>query len=186
MFLGKPDFPELSHISPLCSTTSNIMVRKSIMWLVILAGIGFLIAGPKLKASAKKLAERAEQARNWPIVSGTVMSSSVGKASSSESFYPVIHYKYNYSGKEFESDQVYLGLVTYTDPEKVTRIVSVASAGKPIKIYVNPNLPSDAVLSLNADISTDGEATALMCYIIGPILILLGGFGLLQIRRYAM
>ncbi len=156
------------------------------MCFVILAGIGFLVAGPRLNAKAKRLAERAEQAKNWPIISGTVLESRVGKASSSASFFPEIKYSYSFSGKDYRSDQVYLGLVTFTDAAKVKQLVDVASAGKPIKIRVNPNEPSDAVLSLNGDISSDSEGAAIACFVLGPLFILLGGFGLLQIRRHAM
>ena len=162
------------------------MVKKIVMWLMILAGCVVLALAPGQNAKAKRLGERAEQAKEWPTISGTVITSRVAKASSSESYFPEISYRYAYLGKQYQSDQVFLGQVTFNEPAEARQLVAQAVPGQPVNVRVNPLLPSDAVLSRKGDVTSDSEATAIACFVLGPIFILLGGFGLLQIRRYSV
>lgn len=91
------------------------------------------------------LLRRVAKVRTWPVVSGTILESSVETDADSNS-YPRVRYTYRLNGKEFESDRILpLGEIASTGGYSA-RVVARYPIGAVVKVYVNPMNSIDSAL----------------------------------------
>jgi hypothetical protein len=117
-------------------------------------------------------------ARRWPVVTGRITKSVVdefrgriGKGSALTTLYrPLISFTYEHGGVTYSGSQVSIGVkVTSSNAAFASRIVAKHPAGKTIKVYVNPENPSESLL-------TPGAGGAWFVFAIGAGLLALAYF----------
>lgn len=81
---------------------------------------------------------------------------------------PAITYRYNFKGKDYEGNQYTISSSASRDHDKATSIVRAHPTGSTATVYVNPEKPSEAVLSRE-----DRGASAVI-FIVGSVLVPVG------------
>ena len=113
--------------------------------LTLLCGIGVLVTARRLW--------RALAARGWPVVDGEVVAATMEYKEFHDSpglnCQPRITYRYNFRGREFESDN-YNVLPEWLDRQTAISILSRYEVGRRIEVRVNPVDPEIAVLEAGA------------------------------------
>ncbi len=102
------------------------------------------------------LRRHASAVRGWPQVTGRITTSEVDefrgrisdKSALTTLYRPLISYTYEFKGLTYQGSQASLGMkVTSNSAGYAKRIVAKYPKGKSIKVYVNPQNASEAVLS---------------------------------------
>jgi hypothetical protein len=102
---------------------------------------------------------QASEARNWPKVTGRIKTSMVDEFrgqldhdSQRRTLYrPQIAYTYEFNGVAYSGNQVQLGFkMTSSSAGSAARLVAKYPAGKTFTVYVNPQNPSESLLSPSA------------------------------------
>ncbi|HDL90567.1 MAG TPA: DUF3592 domain-containing protein [Thermodesulforhabdus norvegica] len=81
---------------------------------------------------------------------------------------PSITYRYRIGGKEYESSRYTIMPYESTDYNKIASIVSSYPIGSTCTVYVNPDNPSEAVLSRS------DQKPSMLLVIIGSLLVIIG------------
>ena len=125
--------------------------------LSMVAAFGaFLLMGLVVTwAIASGPVRRINQARNWPSVPCTVLSSEVKRHSGEGTGYSIlITYEYRYNGQRYTSDRYSFFTGSSIGRSGKAKVVAALPPGRTTVCYVNPNDPGDAVLhrGLTADV----------------------------------
>jgi hypothetical protein len=124
--------------------------------------------------------KQGSDARNWPVVSGRIDGSAVdefrGRLSNESAvttlYRPLISFAYEFNGVKYAGSQVSLGLkVTSNSAAFANKTVAKYPLGKIISVHVNPQNPSESVLSPGT-----GIAAAWFIWTIGAGLLALAYF----------
>jgi len=101
---------------------------------------------------------RARASRQWPMVLGQVILSTIASSSSSEggtTYSPSIHYAYDIGGRAYNNSRVAFGGFTSTsNPRDAQKHTARYPAGAVVQVYYNPANPQDATLERRAGSST--------------------------------
>lgn len=149
--------------------------------IFILAGLSFFFF---LTGELRSIWE----CKNWPTVSGTIISSKVGKIDRLETntlpnskgmvsrivYLPTITYNYTVEGRKYRSDRVFLWMDAedYHKPKTAREIVDRYPVGKEVNVYYKPDNIEEAVLE------TKIRITHIIFPGIGILFILLGVWAL--------
>lgn len=98
-----------------------------------------------------------------------------------DSYVPVVTYRYSYAGESYTSDNIYPGVnqPQYQDRAGARTHLSAYTVGESVPAYVNPDAPSEAYLENSRTIQPTGSI------VVGLLVALLGSVGLYQGRRQA-
>ena len=92
---------------------------------------------------------RAAESRNWPIVEGSVIETSlkVVQDSQQQRFRPLVEYAYRVGDRDYRCSRIqWGGLVDLPSRAAAAKVVGHYQTGKPIKVYYDPRQPAVAVL----------------------------------------
>jgi len=106
--------------------------------------------------------QQAQASRNWPSTLGTIGASSIqarpshsSEGGTSTAYYPEVLYQYEVNGNRYMGQRITFGSqVGYGDSNRARAIVDRYVPGNQIRVYYNPNNPSDAVLEQSAGTSS--------------------------------
>jgi hypothetical protein len=91
---------------------------------------------------------QAVQAKNWPVVTGTIVDSRAvigcGKGSS---YYPFVRYRYEYDARAYEGHRIAFGNVGCGSEQNARRFASSYPAGQSVRVWVRPSSPSESTLT---------------------------------------
>lgn len=95
--------------------------------------------------------KKNERAGEWPWTQGEVLECRIqgrsrSKQSSTVRYTPKVHYAYQWEGQRYESRNVSAGELFLSKSEAEQLVKSDFAVGKTIKVFVNPNDPSDSLL----------------------------------------
>lgn len=133
--------------------------------ILILLGVGFIVAGVVSK-------QRAKAASSWPNTEGVILKSElirhVSRSSGiqSTSYIPDIEYQYTVMGQTVTGKRLSFGTKNFTY-DQGQEISSKYSVGTKVPVYYNPKKISDSVLEM----ASRGAGTLI---IIGVVPIVLG------------
>ena len=117
-------------------------MRELIWWLVLSVGVVTVIVAT-LGRSRFKVQE------GWIETRGVVTAS--GVTLRDELFAPEIRYSYAVSGQDFVGETVRSGLVCYNWRGPAEKICKRYAVGTPVRVYVDPKDPTNAVLERGGD-----------------------------------
>ena len=81
---------------------------------------------------------------------------------------PLIEYRYIFNGKTYENDRYTVSPSASQDYDEVTSIVQVHPVGSRTNVFVNPEKPSEAVLS------REDQGSSTVLFVVGCVLVPLG------------
>jgi hypothetical protein len=133
----------------------------------------YLLAGILLVGWESYSAVLSFQSRSWNTATGTVTKSKLERRHRSRgrsSWHPVVEYRYRVKGKTHESTRTHFGdLSSFSSlfSWDGNGVIERYPKGKSVKVYYNPNNPTQAVLEQDLGLST---------YVIIGVGLLLCGF----------
>jgi len=145
---------------------------------VLVAGVAIVgVGGYAYTVESASLANNVE-------VTAEITGTSVEQAGSTrgtESYVPVVTYRYSFRGESYTSNKIYPGInqPQYEDRATARTHLSEYTVGESVPAYVNPDAPDEAYL----EDSRSGQAVGGV--VVGLLVALLGGVGLYQGRRQA-
>jgi len=94
------------------------------------------------------------QATSWPTTTGKIFNSKLIERWGSEDmeYEASISYSYTALGKEYESNNLYFGLLSPTSKWPAKYLVKKYKRPESIKIYYNPNSPNESVLIVGLNV----------------------------------
>jgi hypothetical protein len=129
--------------------------------MTICTGLPFIAIAAFLFYSSRRARQQADNSLTWPSVIGSVVSSAVETRRSTDSdghtstsHYPRITYEYDVQGHRYRSDRfAFGGLVSSGGYAGAQAVVDRYVPGNQIRVYYNPQQPSEAVLERAAPTS---------------------------------
>ncbi len=145
---------------------------KTVMVLGLLAALGgaILFGASEFKAWAT---------RDWSTAQGRVIASSIQPpANGRRSFYPRVRYRYQVSGRSFESTRIWLASEHGFDREQQAEyFLRAYAAGAPVAVHYNPIDPAEAALAID-----DTDPTGIVVGLMG---LMFAGAGWIKARNAA-
>lgn len=118
----------------------------------ILFGGGFTLGGLIFLTAYVVQQIKANAAKAWPTVPGTVLSAGLNaqtsfrsSGSSSTTYAPNVIYDYSLMGQKYTGNQLAFGNVYYDYPTAARKVVKY-SPGMVVAVYYDPDNPANAVL----------------------------------------
>jgi hypothetical protein len=115
-----------------------------------IAGAILSFIGGPIVIFVTRAIRRANDARIWPAVTGTVLASFTDASHDADRtlmFRPVIQYSYSVAGVEYRNDTISLSGVVRTSWRKpADRLVAEYPVGQPCRVLHNPADPAESVL----------------------------------------
>ena len=116
-----------------------------IISVLVIGGIGYFL----YKRNQKSMAYR-QSTQTWQSTTGTVLMSSVQlkRTGNSSSTYPVVVYRYEVSGKQYQSERIKAGeqFLNVRVMGQATETVNRYPIGSAVTVYYNPQNPAESVL----------------------------------------
>lgn len=105
---------------------------------------------------------QAKVARQWPSVTGRVLSSRIveGRSRSSETrqmiytYRPEVEFEYQAGGKTFKSQRIAFGKLLFYQPSEAQAFMEQHAVGAPVTVYHDPQQSSEAVLNRDPSLAT--------------------------------
>ncbi len=124
-------------------------------------GIFFLVFGALgvwLVITSRKQSQKAAASQGWPSAVAQITLSGVrqGRSHDSEgdlqiSYYPYVQYTYQVAGTSYQGDKITFGArKTYSSSAKAAAELARYSLGAQVRVFYNPENPSEAVLEQRA------------------------------------
>lgn len=121
--------------------------------VLVFVGLGIF-----LLVRSRRDKEKAAQSLNWPSVSGKVIDARMLESTSTDSdgdssttYRAHVQYEYEVAGTRYTNDKINVGMVVSTSAtKKVQETLARYPAGATVKVYYDPNNPSDSVLEQKA------------------------------------
>lgn len=129
------------------------MDTDTLATLIVVGAIGgsILLLNAILLASIFFTQRRAGAARNWPTAFGTILESALEERRRSNNRgwvnYPRVIYTYNVSGRSYTGNRIAPGMEV--GGTGAPGVIAKYPPGSQVKVYYNPQDPSDAVLETN-------------------------------------
>jgi len=103
---------------------------------IVLAGFGIV------------LFQQTASAEKWPTTDGIIFHSTVDSYREHDSTMhkPLVQYKYTVNGVNYSSNRVRFGVISTSDGGYANEVVNRYPVGKTVKVYYNPDNPSEALL----------------------------------------
>lgn len=130
--------------------------------------------------------QKAEQSVNWPTTSGRVIESRITEHESEDedghttyTYAPVVRFEYQVAGVTYTSDRLAVGSkIAISNRKKVEQQIAGYPEGKLIRVYYNPQNPSEAVLETR--LTSKAELVAgIILIVVGLSILCLGVGGVL-------
>lgn len=125
------------------------MLKLVLTWFMPLP---FFLAGLMVCTWGWLKHQEGKRTLAWTAVDGTVLSTQTEQTMAGNSINPerraigVVRYRYRWNGKDYEGNRVGLMNRSYLTPWLAARSIRAYSAGLPVKVFVNPSAPGEAVL----------------------------------------
>lgn len=133
------------------------MDTDTLTTLIVVGAIGgsILLLNAILLATIFFTQRKAGAARSWPTAAGTVLESALESRRSSNNRgwvnYPRVIYTYTVSGQSYASSRIAPGMEV--GGTGAPGVIAKYPPGAQVKVYYNPQNPSDAVLETNTPAS---------------------------------
>jgi len=163
--------------------------QKKQLWFFLLFGIIFLAAGLFFTyQTAIKPALQVREAQDWQSVPCKIISAEVVRThrprthrtgGAGTSYHARIVYKYEYKGKEYQSDRI--GFLLRSGSDASRKIVQKYKTAENPHCYVNPENPSQAVLERSLGWGKFVGWFSLIFVVVGALILF---FVIRSVRRY--
>ena len=123
------------------------------MWMVILFGLIFSVAGLFLLWQGSKEHRTCRESRNWPCVEGRITESTmqVTRRHRSTSYSPRVSYTYSVMGQAYFGTGMTIGATQgFSSQAKVQAQLAKYPLGQPAPVYYDPQQPAQATLEPGA------------------------------------
>ncbi len=154
--------------------------QKSLMLFLLGGGVFMLLCGWSMYSQGHKSVSEVDK---WTQVEAVILRAEVKTVTMNNTYSrgpsfvtgyePAISYRYNVEGQTFESDRFTIAPSASQEREPIASIVAAHPTGSEATAWVNPESPSEAVLSR----SDHGDSTVLAFAGIFLVAIGLGGIG---------
>ena len=136
--------------------------------------LAFAAAGGFLIYQTIQSRKKADASQAWPSTLGQVTEARVSRHTStdadgdtSESFTPLVRYRFQVAGQEYEGKKITFGFQqSFSNQAKAQAALETFPVGRQVSVYYDPNNPSDAVLERKAGGSTLGLVLGIIFLVI--------------------
>lgn len=119
------------------------MNSESLLAAVFIVGA---VVAPGWALAARTIAKRQER---WPCVIGRVLESKVDHWGGSTQ--PLVEYTYEFRGREYWGNRIVAPEVSLWLPRSAARVIAKYPVGSSTQVFVDPQMPSRAVLQPGGD-----------------------------------
>ena len=116
-----------------------------------MAGALLMAAGFAIFGATIWITQHEDRSLRWTQVDGVIISSEVNLQEDGELYSPDIAYEYTINGSKHAGTKVKAYLMRYNWPGPAKRLCERYRTGAAVKVYVDPNNPSNAVLEPGID-----------------------------------
>ncbi|MEW6664614.1 MAG: leucine-rich repeat domain-containing protein [Thermodesulfobacteriota bacterium] len=141
----------------------------------------YILAAAAITAAGLKIVMDSKASEHWPSTKGVIVSSSTATSSSGEEevTYPKVVYEYRVGERRITGDRVFFGHSAGLGRPPADMVIRKYRPGTAIEVYYDPKDPERSVLEPGCN------ETSYIILVAGLFFLLLGGVGVLEIKRKA-